>query len=63
MDHFERWVHGTKLRIMRPNAMNKNKHGVILDDFAFEAMLDRFMCDFIQPISQGYFLFFLLRMN
>ncbi|RZB43554.1 putative PKHD-type hydroxylase [Glycine soja] len=55
VDHFERWVHGTKLRIMRPNAMNKNKHGVILDDFAFEAMLDRFMCDFIQPISRVFY--------
>ena len=40
--------------------MNKNKHGVILDDFAFEAMLDRFMCDFIRPISQGYFFIFLI---
>ncbi|XP_028185813.1 uncharacterized PKHD-type hydroxylase At1g22950-like isoform X1 [Glycine soja] len=55
VDHFERWVHGTKLKIMRPNAMNKNKHGVILDDFAFEAMLDRFMCDFIRPISQVFY--------
>ena len=61
MDNFERWVRGTKLRIMRPNAMNK--HGVVLEDFGLESMLDKFMSDFIHPISRGFCLFFLLRTN
>lgn len=61
MDHFERWVHATKFRIMRPNIMNQ--YGAVLDDFGLEAMLDRLMSDFIRPLSRGYFLFFLMRMD
>ena len=61
MDNFERWVHETKFRIMRPNIMNQ--YGVVLDDFGMEAMLDKLMNDFIRPISQGHFLFFLMRMD
>lgn len=53
MDHFERWVHETKLRIMRPNTMNK--YGAVLDDFGLETMLDRLMNDFICPIARGYY--------
>ncbi|CAJ1977462.1 unnamed protein product [Sphenostylis stenocarpa] len=53
VDSFERWVRGTKLRIMRPNAMNK--HGVVLDDFGLEIMLDRFLSDFIHPMSRVFY--------
>ncbi|RDY02184.1 putative PKHD-type hydroxylase, partial [Mucuna pruriens] len=48
LDHFQIWVHCTKLRIMRPNAMNK--YGAVLDDFGLEIMLGRFMSGFIRPI-------------
>ncbi|RDY02182.1 putative PKHD-type hydroxylase, partial [Mucuna pruriens] len=53
VDHFERWVHDTKFRIMRPNTMNK--YGAVLDDFGLESMLDRFMADFIRPISRVFY--------
>ncbi|WVY98873.1 hypothetical protein V8G54_031024 [Vigna mungo] len=53
VDSFERWVRGTKLRIMRPSAMNK--HGVVLEDFGLETMLDRFMSDIIHPISRVFY--------
>ncbi|KAG2401248.1 putative PKHD-type hydroxylase [Vigna angularis] len=52
VDHFERWVHATKFRIMRPNIMNQ--YGAVLDDFGLEAMLDRLMSDFIRPMSRGF---------
>lgn len=51
MENFERWVHETKFRIMRPNTMNK--YGAVLDDFGLETMLDKLMEDFICPISRG----------
>ncbi|XP_061353610.1 2-oxoglutarate and iron-dependent oxygenase domain-containing protein CP2-like [Gastrolobium bilobum] len=53
VDHFERWVHETKFRIMRPNTMNQ--YGAVLDDFGLENMLDRLMNDFIRPISRVFF--------
>ncbi|XP_047158154.1 2-oxoglutarate and iron-dependent oxygenase domain-containing protein CP2-like [Vigna umbellata] len=53
VDSFERWVRGTKLRIMRPSTMNK--HGVVLEDFGLETMLDRFMSDIIHPISRVFY--------
>ena len=46
---------------MRPNIMNQ--YGAVLDDFGMESMLDRLMSDFISPISRGYFLFFVMRMD
>lgn len=51
MDNFERWVHETKFRIMRPNTMNK--YGAVLDDFGLETMLDKLMDGFIRPMSKG----------
>lgn len=51
MENFERWVHETKFRIMRPNTMNK--YGAVLDDFGMETMLDEFMEGFIRPMSRG----------
>ncbi|XP_057423349.1 2-oxoglutarate and iron-dependent oxygenase domain-containing protein CP2-like [Lotus japonicus] len=53
VDHFERWVHETKFRIMRPNTMNQ--YGAVLDDFGMETMLERLMNEFIRPISQVFF--------
>ncbi|GLU04685.1 hypothetical protein SLE2022_218210 [Rubroshorea leprosula] len=53
VENFERWVHETKFRIMRPNTMNK--FGAVLDDFGLEAMLNRLMEDFIRPISKIFF--------
>lgn len=53
VENFERWVHDTRFRIMRPNTMNK--FGAVLDDFGLEAMLDKLMNDFIRPISKVFF--------
>ncbi|XP_062145242.1 2-oxoglutarate and iron-dependent oxygenase domain-containing protein CP2-like isoform X1 [Alnus glutinosa] len=53
VENFERWVHETKFRIMRPNTMNK--YGAVLDDFGLETMLDKLMEDFICSISRVFF--------
>ncbi|KAL0430193.1 UNVERIFIED_CONTAM: DExH-box ATP-dependent RNA helicase DExH17 [Sesamum radiatum] len=53
VENFEKWVHETKFRIMRPNTMNK--YGAVLDDFGMETMLDKLMEDFIRPISKIFF--------
>ncbi|CAH9104794.1 unnamed protein product [Cuscuta epithymum] len=53
VENFEKWVHETKFRIMRPNTMNK--FGAVLDDFGMENMLDKLMEDFIRPISRVFF--------
>ncbi|XWS16666.1 hypothetical protein CRYUN_Cryun34aG0110600 [Craigia yunnanensis] len=53
VENFEKWVHETKFKIMRPNTMNK--FGAVLDDFGLETMLDKLMEDFIRPISKVFF--------
>ncbi|KAG9155060.1 hypothetical protein Leryth_011046 [Lithospermum erythrorhizon] len=53
VENFEKWVHETRFRIMRPNTMNK--YGAVLDDFGLESMLDKLMDDFIRPISKIFF--------
>ncbi|KAG8366675.1 hypothetical protein BUALT_Bualt17G0104200 [Buddleja alternifolia] len=53
VENFEKWVHETKFRIMRPNTMNK--YGAVLDDFGMETMLDKLMEDFIRPMSKVFF--------
>ncbi|KAK6134234.1 hypothetical protein DH2020_032039 [Rehmannia glutinosa] len=53
VENFEKWVHETKFRIMRPNTMNK--YGAVLDDFGMETMLDKLMEDFIRPLSKVFF--------
>ncbi|GMI86146.1 CUPULIFORMIS2 [Hibiscus trionum] len=53
VENFEKWVHETKFRIMRPNTMNK--FGVVLDDFGLETMLDKLTEDFIRPISKVFY--------
>ncbi|CAK8573980.1 unnamed protein product [Lathyrus sativus] len=53
VDHFERWVHETKFRIMRPNTMNQ--YGAVLDDFGLGTMMDKLMNDFIRPIARVFF--------
>ncbi|KAK9277752.1 hypothetical protein L1049_007299 [Liquidambar formosana] len=53
VENFEKWVHETKFRIMRPNTMNK--FGAVLDDFGLETMLDKMLDDFIRPISRVFF--------
>ncbi|KAL1531878.1 2-oxoglutarate and iron-dependent oxygenase domain-containing protein cp2 [Salvia divinorum] len=53
VENFEKWVHETKFRIMRPNTMNK--YGVVLDDFGMETMLEKLMVDFMRPISKVFF--------
>ncbi|XP_038707456.1 2-oxoglutarate and iron-dependent oxygenase domain-containing protein CP2-like isoform X2 [Tripterygium wilfordii] len=53
VENFERWVHETNFRIMRPNTMNK--YGAVLDDFGLETMLEKLMNDFISPISKIFF--------
>ncbi|RDY02183.1 putative PKHD-type hydroxylase, partial [Mucuna pruriens] len=53
VDHFERWAHDNQIKIMKPNEMNN--YGAVLDDFGLEAMLDKFMSDFICPISRVFY--------
>ncbi|KAI9120119.1 hypothetical protein K1719_008767 [Acacia pycnantha] len=53
VDHFERWVHETKCRIMRPNTMNH--YGAVLDDLGMETMLDKLMNDYIIPLARVFF--------
>ncbi|KAI4357726.1 hypothetical protein L6164_001657 [Bauhinia variegata] len=53
VEHFERWVHETKFRIMRPNTMNQ--YGAVLDDFGLETMLGKLMNDFIRPMARVFF--------
>ncbi|GMY18469.1 uncharacterized PKHD-type hydroxylase At1g22950-like [Fagus crenata] len=53
VENFERWVHETKFRIMRPNTMNK--YGAVLDDFGLETMLSNLMENFICPMSRVFF--------
>ncbi|KAK2981985.1 hypothetical protein RJ640_007577 [Escallonia rubra] len=53
VENFEKWVHETKFRIMRPNTMNK--YGAVLDDFGLETMLDKLMEDFIRPLSRVFY--------
>ncbi|KAG9147829.1 hypothetical protein Leryth_003429 [Lithospermum erythrorhizon] len=53
VENFEKWVHETRFRIMRPNTMNK--YGAVLDDFGLESMLEKLMDDFIRPISKVFF--------
>ncbi|KAG8639154.1 2-oxoglutarate and iron-dependent oxygenase domain-containing protein CP2 isoform X3 [Manihot esculenta] len=50
VENFERWVHETKFRIMRPNTMNK--YGAVLDDFGLETVLDKWMDEYIRPMSK-----------
>ncbi|KAG8639151.1 hypothetical protein MANES_14G108800v8 [Manihot esculenta] len=52
VENFERWVHETKFRIMRPNTMNK--YGAVLDDFGLETVLDKWMDEYIRPMSKGF---------
>ncbi|KAL6007376.1 2-oxoglutarate and iron-dependent oxygenase domain-containing protein cp2 [Asimina triloba] len=53
VENFEKWVHETKLKIMRPNTMNK--YGAVLDDFGLETMLDKLMVEFVCPMSKVFF--------
>ncbi|GER48815.1 2-oxoglutarate (2OG) and Fe(II)-dependent oxygenase superfamily protein [Striga asiatica] len=53
VENFEKWISETKFIVMRPNTMNK--YGVVLDDFGMETMLDKFMEDFIRPLSRVFF--------
>ncbi|KAK1423103.1 hypothetical protein QVD17_18398 [Tagetes erecta] len=53
VENFEKWIHETKFRIMRPNTMNK--FGAVLDDFGMDAMLEKLMEDFVRHISKIFF--------
>ncbi|XP_012075705.1 2-oxoglutarate and iron-dependent oxygenase domain-containing protein CP2 [Jatropha curcas] len=53
VENFERWVHDTKFRIMRPNTMNK--YGAVLDDFGLQTMLQKLMDEYIRPMSRIFF--------
>ncbi|KAL1553620.1 2-oxoglutarate and iron-dependent oxygenase domain-containing protein cp2 [Salvia divinorum] len=41
VENFEKWVHETKFKIMRPSTMNK--YGVVLDDFGMKTILEKLM--------------------
>ena len=49
VEHFERWVAEARIKIMRPNTMNK--YGAVLDDIGMENMLNQLMCKFISPMA------------
>ncbi|RDY02185.1 putative PKHD-type hydroxylase, partial [Mucuna pruriens] len=51
--HFQMWAHDNQFVVRKPNA--KNKTGAVLDDFGLETMLDRFMSDFICPITRVFY--------
>uniref|UniRef100_A0A0D9V1C0 Fe2OG dioxygenase domain-containing protein n=1 Tax=Leersia perrieri TaxID=77586 RepID=A0A0D9V1C0_9ORYZ len=53
VENFEKWVHATKFKIIRPNTMNK--YGAVLDDFGLEVMLTQFMEQFIAPMSTVFY--------
>lgn len=53
VENFEKWVHETKFRIMRPNTMNK--YGAVLDDFGLEGTLGKLMEEFVRHISKIFF--------
>lgn len=53
VENFQRWVHATKFKIMRPNTMNK--YGAVLDDFGLDTMLDKLMAEFINPLASVFF--------
>ncbi|PKU82670.1 uncharacterized PKHD-type hydroxylase At1g22950 [Dendrobium catenatum] len=53
VQNFEKWVAAAKFKTMRPNTMNK--YGAVLDDFGFEAMLNKLMEEFICPMSRVFF--------
>lgn len=52
--HFERWASESKIKIMRPNTMNK--YGAVLDDIGMESMLDQLMSKFISPMASVLFI-------
>lgn len=54
VEHFERWAAQTRIKIMRPNTMNK--YGAVLDDIGMESMLDELMAKFISPMASLLFM-------
>jgi len=61
VDNFLRWTDDFKIKIMRPNELHE--HGAVLHDLGMEPMLQTFRKEYIEPITRGDFLFFLMRMN
>lgn len=53
VENFGKWVNEAKIRIMRPNTMNK--HGAVLDDFGLETMLEKFVDCFVRPVTKVFF--------
>eukprot|EP00249_Psilotum_nudum_P010119 c22344_g1_i1 orf=239-1375(+) len=53
VEHFERWAANARIKIMRPNTMNK--YGAVLDDIGMESMLDQLMSRFISPMASVLF--------
>lgn len=53
VENFEKWVNAAKFKTMKPNTMNK--FGAVLDDFGLDAMLQKFMEEFISPISRVFY--------
>lgn len=54
VEHFERWAAEARIKIMRPNTMNK--YGAVLDDIGMENMLDQLMSKFISPVASLLFM-------
>lgn len=54
VEYFERWAAESRIKIMRPNTMNK--YGAVLDDIGMETMLDQLMVKFISPMASLLFM-------
>ncbi|KAJ7570937.1 hypothetical protein O6H91_01G140600 [Diphasiastrum complanatum] len=53
VEHFEHWAQAAKVKVMRPNTMNK--YGAVLDDIGMENMLDQMMTKFVSPMASVLF--------
>jgi len=51
--YFEQWCVDNRLKLYRPNSMNK--YGVILDHFGFDECLTEIVNRIVQPLTQLVF--------
>jgi len=55
------WAEDHNIKIFPPNELHE--HGLFVQDLGLEPMLQRFRREYIEPITQGKFLFFSMRTN
>jgi len=61
VDNFLMWAEDHNIKIFPPNELHE--HGLFVQDLGLEPMLQRFRREYIEPITQGKFLFFSMRTN